>query len=102
QRADGDNTETDKAGWVTPQAALNDFADGRSFLLPPTWTQLDAVNDRTVAEVMAVERSIVAVEPQLAVDQSGNWAIEFFNSDRYNEARNRRAPSGYTDGAPPA
>ena len=27
QRADGDNTETDKAGWVTPQAALDDFAD---------------------------------------------------------------------------
>ncbi|MGB0970657.1 MAG: NUDIX hydrolase [Mycobacterium sp.] len=102
QRADGDNTETDKAGWVTPQAALDDFAEGRSFLLPPTWTQLDAVNTRTVAEVLAVERSIVAVEPQLAVDQGGNWAIEFFNSDRYNEARNRRAPGGYTDGAPPA
>ncbi len=101
QRADGDNTETDKAGWVTPQAALDDFADGRSFLLPPTWTQLDAVNTRTVAEVLAVERSIVAVEPHLAVDQGGNWAIEFFNSDRYIEARNRRAPGGYTNGRRP-
>ena len=28
QRADGDNTETDRAGWTTPQAALDDFADG--------------------------------------------------------------------------
>ena len=24
---------------------------------------------------------------------TGNWEIEFFNSDRYNEARNRRAPT---------
>ncbi|MFB1296705.1 NUDIX hydrolase [Mycobacterium sp. pW049] len=100
QRADGDNTETDKADWVTPQAALDDFAEGRSFLLPPTWTQLDALNGRTVAEVLAVERKIVAVEPSLEAKKGGNWEIEFFNSDRYNEARNRRAPQGYTDGAP--
>ncbi len=100
QRADGDNTETDKAGWITPQEAFDDFADGRSFLLPPTWTQLDALNGRTVAEVLAVERRIVAVEPSLAAEQGGNWEIEFFNSERYNAARNRRAPQGYTDGAP--
>lgn len=99
QRADGDNTETDKADWVTPQAALDDFAEGRSFLLPPTWTQLDALNGRTVAEVLAVERKIVAIEPSLEAEKGGNWEIEFFNSDRYNEARNRRAPQGYTDGA---
>ncbi|BBY78224.1 NUDIX hydrolase [Mycolicibacterium parafortuitum] len=100
QRADGDNTETDKAGWVTPQAALDDFAEGRSFLLPPTWTQLDALNGRTVAEVLAVERKIVAVEPSLSAKRGGNWEIEFFDSDRYNAARNRRSPQGYTDGAP--
>lgn len=100
QLADGENTETDKADWVTPQAALEDFADGRSFLLPPTWTQLDSLNGRTVAEVLAVERQIVAVEPHLSARQGGNWEIEFFNSERYNEARNRRAPQGYTDGAP--
>jgi 8-oxo-dGTP pyrophosphatase MutT (NUDIX family) len=95
QRADGDNTETDRVGWATPQSALDDFGDGRSFLLPPTWTQLDSLNGRTVAEVLAVERDIVAVEPHLAVSE-GNWEIEFFNSERYNAARNRRAPSGYT------
>ncbi|QZT64056.1 NUDIX hydrolase [Mycolicibacterium austroafricanum] len=100
QLADGDNTETDQADWVTPQAALDDFAEGRSFLLPPTWTQLDALNGRTVAEVLAVERKIVAVEPSLAARNGGNWEIEFFNSDRYNEARNRRSPQGYADGVP--
>jgi 8-oxo-dGTP pyrophosphatase MutT (NUDIX family) len=101
QRADGDNTETDRAFWSTPQAGLDEFAEGRSFLLPPTWTQLDSLNGRTVAEVLAVERKIVAVEPHLAADtDTGNWEIEFFNSDRYNAARNRRAPDGYTKDAP--
>jgi 8-oxo-dGTP pyrophosphatase MutT (NUDIX family) len=91
QRADGDNTETDKVGWATPQSALDEFAEGRSFLLPPTWTQLDSLNGRTVAEVLAVDRKIVAVEPHLALSE-GNWEIEFFNSDRYNAARKHRAP----------
>jgi 8-oxo-dGTP pyrophosphatase MutT (NUDIX family) len=91
QRADGENTETDRAGWITPKEALRDFADGRSFLLPPTWTQLDALAGRTVAEVLAVERRIEAVQPTLAV-HNGNWEIEFFDSDRYNAARNHRAP----------
>lgn len=101
QRADGENTETDRAFWSTPQAGLDEFAEGRSFLLPPTWTQLDSLNGRTVAEVLAVERKIVAVEPCLAADKvTGNWEIEFFNSDRYNEARNRRAPDGYSRDTP--
>ncbi|BBZ61528.1 NUDIX hydrolase [Mycolicibacterium monacense] len=91
QLADGENTETDQAGWVTPEEALRDFADGRSFLLPPTWTQLDALAGRTVAEVLAVERRIEPVQPTLAA-HNGNWEIEFFDSDRYNAARNHRAP----------
>jgi 8-oxo-dGTP pyrophosphatase MutT (NUDIX family) len=103
QRADGDNTEADQAFWSTPQAGLDEFAEGRSFLLPPTWTQLDSLNGRTVAEVLAVERKIVAVEPHFAADtDTGNWEIEFFNSDRYNAARNRRAPDGYSRDTPPA
>ena len=46
QRADGENTESDSAGWSTPQAAIDDFAAGRNFLLPPTWTQLDSLAGR--------------------------------------------------------
>ncbi|MGA5464880.1 NUDIX hydrolase [Mycobacterium sp. NPDC050041] len=95
QRADGDNTETDQAGWITPADALDDFAAGRTFLLPPTWTQLDSLAGHTVAEVLAVERRIEAVEPHLAA-RDGNWEIEFFDSDRYNAARDHRAPQGYS------
>lgn len=86
QRADGDNTESDRAGWTTPEAAIDDFAAGRSFLLPPTWTQLDSLAGRTVADVLAVERQIVAVQAELAISDD-NWRIEFFDSDRYNQAR---------------
>ena len=97
QRADGENTETDRAFWCTPQAGLDDFAEGRTFLLPPTWTQLDSLNGRTVGEVLAVDRRIVPVEPSLSVgeqpaDTPGNWEIEFFDSERYNAARNHRSP----------
>ncbi|WP_261899229.1 NUDIX hydrolase, partial [Mycobacterium marinum] len=86
QRADGENTESDRAEWMLPRDAIADFAAGRNFLLPPTWTQLDALAGHTVADVLAVERKIVPVQPNLAL-KGDNWEIEFFDSDRYNQAR---------------
>jgi 8-oxo-dGTP pyrophosphatase MutT (NUDIX family) len=86
QRADGENTESDLAGWTTPRAAIDEFEAGRLFLLPPTWTQLDSLAGRTVAEVLAVERQIVTVQPHLEI-QGDNWIFEFFDSDRYHRAR---------------
>jgi 8-oxo-dGTP pyrophosphatase MutT (NUDIX family) len=91
QRADGENSESDRAGWATPAEALADFATKRTFLLPPTWTQLDSLAGRTVAEVLAVDRKLTAVQPHLVV-ADGNWEIEFFDSGRYNAARAGRAP----------
>ena len=91
QRADGENTESEEADWATPHRALEDFAAHRTFLLPPTWTQLDSLTGRTVAEVLAVDRQIAAVQPNLTV-ANGNWEIEFFDSARYNAARAGRAP----------
>lgn len=88
QRADGENTESDSAGWSTPQAAIDDFEAGRCFLLPPTWTQLDSLAGHTVAEVLAVERQIVTVQPHLEI-QGDNWIFEFFDSDRYHQAREK-------------
>lgn len=86
QRADGRNTESDRAGWTTPRAAIDDFEAGRNVLLPPTWTQLDSLVGRTVADVLAVERQIVPVQPRLEMG-GDNWVFEFFDSDRYHEAR---------------
>jgi 8-oxo-dGTP pyrophosphatase MutT (NUDIX family) len=86
QRADGENTESDRAGWTTPRAAIEDFAGGRNFLLPPTWTQLDSLAGRTVDDVLAVERQIAPVQPHLEIE-GDNWVFEFFDSDRYHAAR---------------
>ncbi|MEO6793257.1 MAG: NUDIX hydrolase [Mycobacterium sp.] len=91
QRADGENTESDRADWSTPEAAIEDFSAGRTFLLPPTWTQLDSLAGRTVEDVLAVERQIVVVQPGLARN-GDNWEIEFFDSGRYNQARGNRWP----------
>lgn len=89
QRADGENTESDRAGWASPESAIEDFAQGRALLLPPTWSQLDSLAGRTVADVLAMERQIGAVEPNMTVLEDGNWEIEFFDGDRYNAARVR-------------
>ena len=70
----------------TPQAAVAEFEAGRCFLLPPTWTQLDSLIGRSVADVLAVERQIVTVQPNLEID-GDNWIFEFFDSDRYHRAR---------------
>ena len=86
QRADGENTESDRAEWVLPHDAVADFAAGRNVLLPPTWTQLEALAGRTVADVLAVERQISPVQPLLE-KRGDNWVFEFFDSDRYHEAR---------------
>jgi 8-oxo-dGTP pyrophosphatase MutT (NUDIX family) len=94
QRADGENTESDRAGWTTPQTAIADFAAGRNFLLPPTWTQLDSLARRSVADVLAVERQIVTVQPHLEI-QGDNWVFEFFDSDRYHQARKSGGSTGW-------
>lgn len=96
QCADGCNTESDQAGWATAQAAMDDFALGRSFLLPPTWTQLDSLIGVTVADVMALQRSIAVIEPHLVVHEN-NWEVEFFDSDRYNQVRKERALAGHQE-----
>ena len=55
-------------------------------LLPPTWSQLDSLTGRTVADVLALQRQIDKVQPTLRVLKD-NWEIEFFDADRYNAAR---------------
>jgi 8-oxo-dGTP pyrophosphatase MutT (NUDIX family) len=91
QLADGENTESDQVAWITPEAGLEDFAAHRSFLLPPTWTQLDALAGHTVAEILAVERTIVPISPNMSLD-GGNLEFEFFDGERYNRALGGRRP----------
>lgn len=96
QRADGENTESDIADWTKPADAIADFAAGRNLLLPPTWTQLDSLAGRSVTEILAVQRKITVVQPDLVID-GDNFHIEFFDSDRYNDALTQR-PDGLPRG----
>jgi 8-oxo-dGTP pyrophosphatase MutT (NUDIX family) len=90
QHADGETTEAAQAGWSTPGAAIDDFSEGRRYLLPPTWTQLDLLNrSDTVADVLAIERDIVPVRPEV-IGSDGNWSVEFFDTERYDAARRGR------------
>ncbi len=99
QRADGENTESDRAGWESPRKAIDDFEAGRNVLLPPTWTQLDSLDGRSVADVLAVERQIVPVQPLLE-KRGDNWVFEFFDSDRYHAAREKGGSMQWPLGMP--
>jgi 8-oxo-dGTP pyrophosphatase MutT (NUDIX family) len=91
QHADGQTTEAVAAGWAAPAEAIEDFSAGRRFLLPPTWTQLDSLasSSATVADILATERQIVAVRPEV-IGSEGNWSVDFFDTERYEQARRRR------------
>jgi 8-oxo-dGTP pyrophosphatase MutT (NUDIX family) len=92
QHADGETTEAAEAGWSSPAEAIEDFKAGRRFLLPPTWTQLDllATTPGTVADVLAVERDIVPMRTEV-IGTEGNWSLQFFDSERYEQARRGRS-----------
>ena len=88
QRADGDNTESDKAGWATPQSAIDDFIGGRALLLPPTWSSLHSLVGRSVADVLEVQKPIRKIEGRMTILKD-DWEFEFFDGDVYNAARRR-------------
>lgn len=88
QQADGDTSEAVATAWQTPAAAIAAFTERRSFLLPPTWSQLDAVASAgpTVADVLAADREISPVMPVLT-ERDGRWFVEFADAERYEAAR---------------
>jgi 8-oxo-dGTP pyrophosphatase MutT (NUDIX family) len=66
QHADGATTEADSSDWWRPKDALADAEVGRNTLLPPTrHTLLELAEFSSVAEALAVERKVEAIEPTL-------------------------------------
>ena len=89
QRADGENTESDQAG-LDDAAGRHRRVRGRpDFLVAPNLDATGFAGRATVRDVLAEERRIVPVQPDLAV-KGGNLTLEFFDSERYNQARGRR------------
>jgi glyoxylase-like metal-dependent hydrolase (beta-lactamase superfamily II)/8-oxo-dGTP pyrophosphatase MutT (NUDIX family) len=71
QRADGETTEADLAGWLRPDQALAAWRDGKIELLPPTWVtleQLDGVPSAAEALRIADERVIEPFLPKVRRD----------------------------------
>ena len=91
QRADGETSEADQVTWASPASALDEFSAGRSFLLPPTWTQLDTLARMggTVADVLAADREIVAICPEVT-GTDDDMSLRFADAARYDAARNGR------------
>ncbi|CCQ16988.1 putative uncharacterized protein [Rhodococcus sp. AW25M09] len=83
QNADGDTSEAASVSWRSTGAALADWRAGRTILLPPTWSQLDALSRfATVAEVVDHEREITPVLPTLIRDD-GAVRVLFDGDDAY-------------------
>lgn len=91
QQADGVNSESESARWARPRSALDEFAEGANFLLPPTWAQLDTLDGRSVAEALTAEPTITAVQPSLQ-RRGDQWQVIFDGSPRYEALRKSRMP----------
>jgi 8-oxo-dGTP pyrophosphatase MutT (NUDIX family) len=91
QHADDQTSEAVSAEWTLPAKALEDFGAGRTFLLPPTWTQLDTLPTfgGTVDEILRVDREIVAMRTEV-IGTEGHWSLEFFDAERYHKLRGDR------------
>lgn len=69
QRADGETSEADAAGWCRPGQALDEWKQGSRGLLPPTWTTLTELEEcGSVREAMTVTRRFGKVIPKVIRD----------------------------------
>ncbi|MCJ0890454.1 NUDIX hydrolase [Rhodococcus sp. ARC_M12] len=83
QNADGETSEAASVSWRSTGEALADWRSGHTILLPPTWSQLDALSRfDTVAEVVADEREITPVLPVLT-REDGTVRVFFDGDEAY-------------------
>src|SRR4051794_6398182 len=83
QLADGATSEAAEVQWRTAAEALERWRAGSDVLLPPTWSQLDAIAEfASTAEILAVDRVIEPIMPVLTGD-NGRQVLEFPENQRY-------------------
>ncbi|AOW92308.1 NUDIX hydrolase [Rhodococcus sp. WMMA185] len=86
QVADGATSEAEEVVWQSPVDALARWRAGGSILLPPTWSQLEALGAfGSVAEVLAAEPEIPAILPTLITDEEP-IRVEFPGQEGYYQA----------------
>ncbi len=83
QLADGATTEAAEVQWRTAADELDRWRAGTDVLLPPTWSQLDAIAEfASTAEILAIDRVIEPIMPVLTGD-SGRQVLQFPDNQRY-------------------
>lgn len=67
QNADGETSEAAEVAWRTPAAAVEDWCERRSVLLPPTWRQLETLGRfADIDAILAAEPEISPILPELS------------------------------------
>lgn len=83
QDADDQTSEAEVARWVGAQEAIDAWAAGSHYLLPPTWAQLTYLAGfATVDDVLAATPAIEPIEPD-HTPGVGIAGLSFPGSDRY-------------------
>ncbi|MFI6167999.1 NUDIX hydrolase [Nocardia sp. NPDC051052] len=83
QLADGATSEAAEVQWRTPAEALDRWRAGTDILLPPTWSQLDALGEfDSTAAIFAAEPVIEPIMPVLSAD-TGARMLSFPDGERY-------------------
>ncbi|WP_194824008.1 NUDIX domain-containing protein [Nocardia sp. XZ_19_231] len=84
QIADGATSEASQVIWRTPQDALASWREGEHVLMPPTWSQLDALcGFADTAAVLAADRVIEPIMPKYSPGAGGRPLSDFPDSERY-------------------
>jgi 8-oxo-dGTP pyrophosphatase MutT (NUDIX family) len=87
QIADGETSEAAAVTWQTPAQAITDWIEGRTMLLPPTWSQLSTIGEfATVADVLAAEPEIPVILPTLYQEEDSSWRVRFPGQEPYYAA----------------
>ncbi|MBH0781617.1 NUDIX hydrolase [Nocardia bovistercoris] len=83
QIADGATSEAADVGWRTPARVLEQWRGGADVLLPPTWSQLDALaRFGSTAEILAADRVIEPIMPVLGGGALPD-RLHFPNNERF-------------------
>ncbi|GAB85875.1 NUDIX domain-containing protein [Gordonia rubripertincta] len=96
QKADAETTEAEVARWVNARLAIDTWAGGKHFLMPPTWAQLHYVSGfPSVEELLAAERSIECILPN-TTPGAGLAGLGFPGSDEYFRTLGDQTPPEIT------
>lgn len=84
QNADGATSEAAQVAWRTPEQALASWRAGEHVLMPPTWSQLDALRGfADTTAVLAGERVIEPIMPKYSPRAAGHPLSDFPDNERY-------------------